>query len=426
MKIENVKIYDLEESIIASNFPMNIELESGEFLKRHKEYIEYWNKHHIKEIIKILDKKYYFSNSYSFNEQENCVEMTLNDCEKIVKLDLEDLPLVTLKGWTYNSSRGYIQSANHADEEKYIEIQNYLFTREDDSWVVDHKNRDTFDNRRCNLRLCSRSQNSHNRGLLKENTSGVTGVYFNTTRNKWIASIEINTKKKTKQFKEKENAIKQRLSWEAEYLKEFSPQKHLFSEYNIPYEEDEYTYEEAHYHFLDVKKHLKRIINLTKACDMDNNAHGQFLTGIRVAFDLTFSNKAWVEAERYRFLEFVSSQSTMHKIAKFDLDKCYNEYVDSRIIDIMKEKVDDYNTMCLTAPIDDIEFQKQHEENKKRKYLEILYSNPAGFELTARLTTNYRCLRNIYKQRKNHRLPEWREFCSWVESLPYAQELLIN
>lgn len=62
----------------------------------------------------------------------------------------------------------------------------------------------------------------------------------------------------------------------------------------------------------------------------------------------------------------------------------------------------------------------------KRKYLEILYSNPAGFTLTARMTTNYRCLRNIYMQRKDHRLPEWRAFCEWIETLPYAKELLIN
>ena len=53
----------------------------------------------------------------------------------------------------------------------------------------------------------------------------------------------------------------------------------------------------------------------------------------------------WVEAERYRFLEFVSSQSTMHRITKFDLDKCYNEYVDPRIIEIMKEKINQYNLL---------------------------------------------------------------------------------
>ena len=72
------------------------------------------------------------------------------------------------------------------------------------------------------------------------------------------------------------------------------------------------------------------------------------------------------------------------------------------------------------------EMLEQLEEIRKEKYLEILYSNPAGFLLTARLTTNYRCLRNIYIQRKNHRLPEWREFCKWIETLPYAEELLVN
>ena len=69
------------------------------------------------------------------------------------------------------------------------------------------------------------------------------------------------------------------------------------------------------------------------------------MTGIRVSFDLTFTNKAWVEAERYRFLEFVSSQSTMHRITKFDLREQYNEYVDPRIIDIMEEKVEEYNKL---------------------------------------------------------------------------------
>ena len=170
---------------------------------------------------------------------------------------------------------------------------------------------------------------------------------------------------------------------------------------------------------------MRRAINLTKASSTDNGAHGQFLTGIRVAFDVTFSNKVWVEAERYRFLEFVSSQSTMHKITKFDLDTSYNEYVNPKVIEIMKELVAEYNDLC--GPEATASFTPEElTEAKTRKYLEILYTNPAGFELTARLTTTYRCLRNIYKQRKNHRLPEWRAFCSWIESLPYAEEFLIN
>lgn len=118
----------------------------------------------------------------------------------------------------------------------------------------------------------------------------------------------------------------------------------------------------------------------------------------------------------------------MHRITKFDLDNQYNKYVDSRIIEIMKSKVNEYNK--ITDLRDSFPKDDQHREDLtewlKDAYLEILYSNPAGFMLTARMTTNYRCLRNIYMQRKDHRLPEWRAFCRWIETLPYAQELLIN
>ena len=171
---------------------------------------------------------------------------------------------------------------------------------------------------------------------------------------------------------------------------------------------------------------LKRSVNLSQAADWQG-AHDQFLTGIRVSFDLTFTNKAWVEAERYRFLEFVSSQSTMHRITKFDLRNQYNEYVDPRIIEIMEEKVAQHNKLLAElaqTPTDD-EYNRERLKNLiTQKYLEILYSNPAGFMLTARLTTNYRCLKNIWRQRRNHRLPEWRAFCKWIETLPYAKELI--
>ena len=171
---------------------------------------------------------------------------------------------------------------------------------------------------------------------------------------------------------------------------------------------------------------LKRGINLSKAADWVG-AHDQFLTGIRVSFDLTFTNKAWVEAERYRFLEFVSSQSTMHRITKFDMDYCYNGYVDPRVIAIMKEKVEQYNQLqeAIKAADPTVEYEIRRLTNLlTQKYLEILYTNPAGFTLTARMTTNYRCLKNIWRQRRNHRLPEWREFCKWIETLPYAKELI--
>lgn len=148
--------------------------------------------------------------------------------------------------------------------------------------------------------------------------------------------------------------------------------------------------------------------------------HDQFLTGIIVNFDLTFTNKAWVEAERYRFLFFVSSQSTMHRISKFDIDKQYVKYVDHRVIDIMKEKVDEYNRLVSLRPEPK---QREYEDMLAEKYLEILYTNPAGFLITAGMTTNYRQLKTIYQQRKNHRLPEWRAFCKQLEELPHFMEL---
>ena len=132
--------------------------------------------------------------------------------------------------------------------------------------------------------------------------------------------------------------------------------------------------------------------------------HDQWLTGVIVQFDLTFTVKAWTEAERYHFLDFVSSQSTMHRITRFDLDTAYIDYVDPRIIDIMKEKVEEYN-----------------QEPTPINYLKVLYSNPCGMRLTAGMTTNYRQLKTIYAQRKTHRLPEWRAFCEWIETLPMSE-----
>lgn len=162
---------------------------------------------------------------------------------------------------------------------------------------------------------------------------------------------------------------------------------------------------------------IKRAKNLIKA-SKTNGAHGQFLTGIRVNFDLRGSNKFFVEAERYRFLEFVSSQSTMHRITKFKLKDQCNKYVDDRIIDIVQKYIDEYNRLANLPASEVQETMEKRTETMKELYLTILYNVPSGFELTARMTTNYRCLLNIYNQRRDHRLPEWREFCEDLEELP--------
>lgn len=162
---------------------------------------------------------------------------------------------------------------------------------------------------------------------------------------------------------------------------------------------------------VDTEKCTDEIVTMTKKLAQcpKGTGHDQFLTGIIVQFDLTLSLKAWTEAQRYHFLDFVSSQSTMHRITKMDIDKQCNEYVEQDIIDIVWRLVSEYN------------------ENKSpENYLRVLYNVPAGFRLTARMTTNYRQLKTIYSQRKDHRLPEWRMLCKWITTLPLAEELIIG
>lgn len=159
--------------------------------------------------------------------------------------------------------------------------------------------------------------------------------------------------------------------------------------------------------------HIKRAISLANA---KGGGHDQFLTGIRVDFDLTFSNKAWVEAERYAFLDFISSMSTMHRAATMDIPAHCNADVSLAAIELAVQKQENYK-MALEA-----EFLTT--EDKKQVYLELLYNLPAGFELMAGMTTNYRCLKNIYEQRRTHRLPDWQVFCDWVETLPFADQFI--
>ena len=147
---------------------------------------------------------------------------------------------------------------------------------------------------------------------------------------------------------------------------------------------------------------------LALAQSAKGSGHDNWLGGVVVQFDLTFTVKAWTEAERYHFLDFVSSQSTMHRIARFDLGGQYDSHTDPRVVEIMEEVVAKYN-----------------ETKDPEDYLKVLMTNPCGFKLTAGMTTNYRQLKTIYAQRRTHRLPEWREFCAWVETLPMAKELIL-
>lgn len=152
--------------------------------------------------------------------------------------------------------------------------------------------------------------------------------------------------------------------------------------------------------------HIKRAIKLANAKD---GGHNQFLTGCLVSFDLSFTNKGWVEAERYTFLNFVSSQSTMHRISQMDVDNMCSNRVDTRIIDIVNEKIDKYNK---TKSLED--------------YRDLLDNLPSGLILTARMTTNYRCIRNMVEQRDGHRLEIWSGFIEGIKPLPLSKSLIFG
>ena len=140
------------------------------------------------------------------------------------------------------------------------------------------------------------------------------------------------------------------------------------------------------------------------------SGHDNFLKGITVVFDVDFTNKVWVQAERYHWFEIISSMSTVHALTKTRVDESmFSEYTDKVVIDRL------------------IEIQQTYTKNPtKDNLLRLLYSCPAGITVRAGITTNYRQLKTIYEQRHNHVLPEWREFCQFLLTLPHSAEWCVQ
>lgn len=141
--------------------------------------------------------------------------------------------------------------------------------------------------------------------------------------------------------------------------------------------------------------------------------HDTFLNACLVTMDIVAPLYWWKQAQRYHWLEFVSSQSTMHCVLKFDIKNQCTNNVDLRIIDILEMLIADYN--------------KAKEENNIDRANELWYkiiaSLPCGFCLGATMTTNYRQLKTICIQRNGHRLKEWKTFIDWCNQLPKFKEL---
>lgn len=162
----------------------------------------------------------------------------------------------------------------------------------------------------------------------------------------------------------------------------------------------EYTEEEF-------EKSLPRAIQLAKCGG--GSGHSNFRKGIRVSFDIKYPNYISQELQRYHFVDIVSSSSKMHRLAKMDMDACFNEYVTQESKEQMKKLVENYNNSPTY-------------EN----FMLLISNCPQGIELFMRVSTNYESLATIYKQRKHHRLKEdWGAIISMIESLPLSKELII-
>lgn len=139
--------------------------------------------------------------------------------------------------------------------------------------------------------------------------------------------------------------------------------------------------------------------------------HDNFLKGIIVQLDLTAPLYFWKQAQRYHWFDFISSQSTMHCLLKFDVESQCVSDTNKEILAIMKRLIAEYNSLDEKDP------------NRVNKWRELVASLPCGFCLGASMTTNYQQLKTMYIQRKHHKLKEWHIFCAWCETLPDFLEL---
>ena len=165
----------------------------------------------------------------------------------------------------------------------------------------------------------------------------------------------------------------------------------------------------------DYSKNIERLIRLGKM----SGGHDNCLKGVIVQFDILINHAMMVQAQRYNWWDIVSSQSKTHSITKLKSIKANcNSLVKPEIIEIVDGMIKDYNNAELKASA------AQLEEYKRFVFNAIIANVPLGFELWQGITTNYLQLKNIYKQRKNHKLYDWRQFCDFVEGLPFMKEIL--
>lgn len=142
--------------------------------------------------------------------------------------------------------------------------------------------------------------------------------------------------------------------------------------------------------------------------------HGKFLRMIVVTMDVVAPRYWWAEYDTYKVGTVANSCSTMHKLTdkEFDLDDFSYEHLDLGWLAVMEGTV---IPMLNRA-------RKQFLKTKyKRYWWQMIQLLPQSYNQRRTVMLNYAVLQNMYQARKQHKLDEWREFCAWIETLPYAE-----
>jgi hypothetical protein len=143
------------------------------------------------------------------------------------------------------------------------------------------------------------------------------------------------------------------------------------------------------------------------------DGHDNFLSGISVAAVVRASQVWWMQWMRYHFnQQIVSSESKMHMIMTEAFP--YHPATSKTAIRAFGETIESARELSDYAP-----------ESGDAILEAVAVSAPMGLELTAEIRTNYLQLKTQYRQRRNHRLSEWRQWCGWVEELPRLKELCL-
>ena len=164
--------------------------------------------------------------------------------------------------------------------------------------------------------------------------------------------------------------------------------------------------------------------------------HGKFLRMINVTFDITAPLYWWKEFDTYKVGTVANSCSTMHRIhaKEFTLDDFSHEHLISTMgttfesVDLLEmtiEMLNKYRQKYLEAKTEPMDESKRSEV-MKRYWWQMIQLLPSSYNQKRTVQLNYQVLKSMYHARKNHKLDEWREFCAWVETLPYAKELVLG